>query len=400
MTFQQGRHLFHRAWLLEVHKQSRGACDQLLALIGKPHVPPFHSPESHIRCFVPNSIVHSTHYSTTGARVVPPCPLHHMQSRTAGGTGGTPDADGAASSASSFSSSANTAPEQLPPGTSAAASAPQSSGRDYGSISHASGLVPSGASRDVYSPVPTASWQKAAIAIGSAIGALANPARADLVAALGETTGGVAFRRMRQRMLVNSEGQEVLRDRPRVTSESVTRHLSERPRDSSSPGGPGPGPDSSPSLAGVSFGEAYARFMAERNFSADERPAVRFVDDPELAYIAARAREVHDFWHVLFDCPTTVTGELALKMVELVQTGMPMCALSVIGGPVKLSPRNRLALQNVYYPWAVRAGLQATDLMCIYYEKYFDEGLDEVRARWRITPAPRAASSGTSRGSK
>jgi ubiquinone biosynthesis protein Coq4 len=46
---------------------------------------------------------------------------------------------------------------------------------------------------------------------------------------------------------------------------------------------------------------------------------VRFVDDEELAYIAVRSREVHDFWHVLFDCPTTVTGELALKMVEWVQ---------------------------------------------------------------------------------
>lgn len=46
---------------------------------------------------------------------------------------------------------------------------------------------------------------------------------------------------------------------------------------------------------------------------------VRFVDDPELAYVAVRSREVHDFWHVLFDCPTTVTGELALKMLEFVQ---------------------------------------------------------------------------------
>eukprot|EP00951_Prasinocladus_malaysianus_P042861 scaffold526757_cov21-Prasinocladus_malaysianus.AAC.1 len=46
---------------------------------------------------------------------------------------------------------------------------------------------------------------------------------------------------------------------------------------------------------------------------------VRFVDDPELAYVAARSREVHDFWHVLFDCHTNVLGELALKAVEAVQ---------------------------------------------------------------------------------
>lgn len=45
----------------------------------------------------------------------------------------------------------------------------------------------------------------------------------------------------------------------------------------------------------------------------------RFVDDPELAYVITRMREVHDFWHVLFDCHTNVFGELALKALEFVQ---------------------------------------------------------------------------------
>lgn len=45
----------------------------------------------------------------------------------------------------------------------------------------------------------------------------------------------------------------------------------------------------------------------------------RFIDDPELAYVMARSREVHDFWHVLFDCHTNVFGELALKALEFVQ---------------------------------------------------------------------------------
>jgi ubiquinone biosynthesis protein COQ4 len=45
----------------------------------------------------------------------------------------------------------------------------------------------------------------------------------------------------------------------------------------------------------------------------------RFVDDQELAYVITRMREVHDFWHVLFDCHTNVFGELALKALEFVQ---------------------------------------------------------------------------------
>jgi hypothetical protein len=67
------------------------------------------------------------------------------------------------------------------------------------------------------------------------------------------------------------------------------------------------------------FGHAYGAFMQQGSFRADDRPPVRFVDDEELAYVAQRAREVHDLWHVLFNCRTTVLGELALKAVEFVQ---------------------------------------------------------------------------------
>ena len=111
------------------------------------------------------------------------------------------------------------------------------------------------------------------------------------------------------------------------------------------------------------FGAAYARFMGDRNFQADDRPPVRcetrgscqvrctvqlpstkrglwysapphspssyevtrycpslrFVDDEELAYVLTRMREVHDFWHVLFDLNTDVNSELAVKALEFVQ---------------------------------------------------------------------------------
>lgn len=68
-----------------------------------------------------------------------------------------------------------------------------------------------------------------------------------------------------------------------------------------------------------SLGAEYAAFMAQRHFEADARPAVRYVDNEELAYVATRVRETHDFWHVLFNCPTTIFGETALKALEFVQ---------------------------------------------------------------------------------
>ena len=50
-------------------------------------------------------------------------------------------------------------------------------------------------------------WQQAAVAVGSAVGALLDPRRADLIAALGETTGKHAFERVLQRMKSSPEGR-------------------------------------------------------------------------------------------------------------------------------------------------------------------------------------------------
>ena len=68
-----------------------------------------------------------------------------------------------------------------------------------------------------------------------------------------------------------------------------------------------------------SFGSEYHEFMRKRNFRADERPPVRFVDDAELAYVATRYRQVHDFWHVIFACDTSLLGETTLKALEFSQ---------------------------------------------------------------------------------
>lgn len=50
-------------------------------------------------------------------------------------------------------------------------------------------------------------WQQAAVAVGSAMGALLDPRRADLIAALGETTGKPAFERVLERMKRSPEGR-------------------------------------------------------------------------------------------------------------------------------------------------------------------------------------------------
>ncbi|CAD5173114.1 ubiquinone biosynthesis protein COQ4 homolog, mitochondrial [Musa acuminata AAA Group] len=215
--------------------------------------------------------------------------------------------------------------------------------------------------------IPLKGWQQAAVALGSALGALMDPRRADLIAALGETTGKPAFQRVLERMRNRSEGREVLLERPRVISAEVS-HAWDLPEST--------------------FGSAYARFMGTRNFSPDDRPPVRFMDTDELAYVATRAREVHDFWHVLFGLPTNLIGESALKVIEFQQMFLPMCALSVVGGSARFSEKQRALFFQHYFPWALRAGMASTDLMCVYYEKHFHEDLEDVRKKWGIIRCP------------
>lgn len=54
------------------------------------------------------------------------------------------------------------------------------------------------------------------------------------------------------------------------------------------------------------------------------------------------------------------------------QTGMPMTALSVLGGQFRLKAPARAQLYQDFLPWAVRAGFRSADLMCLYYEKHFE----------------------------
>lgn len=212
-------------------------------------------------------------------------------------------------------------------------------------------------------------WQQAAVAVGSAVGALLDPRRADLIAALGETTGKPAFERVLERMRRSPEGRAVLLERPQVISAKVG-HAWDLPENT--------------------FGAAYARFLGSRNFSPDDRPPVRFMDTDELAYVAMRAREVHDFWHTLFGLPTNLTGESALKVIEFEQMHLPMCLLSVVGGTSRFNAKQRKLFFQHYFPWAVKAGFQCTDLMCVYYEQHFHEDLEDARRKWGIIPAPTA----------
>ena len=211
--------------------------------------------------------------------------------------------------------------------------------------------------------------QRVRLVARSAFGALRDPRRADLVATLGEVSGTVALRRLEVDLLRSETGRRLLSERPEVTEESLrAAGVFDLPR--------------------TSLGGAYAEFMGEHGFSADQRDPVRHIEDERLAYVALRYRQTHDFWHVVCGLPPTVLGEISLKWFEMVQTGLPMCSLAALVGPLRLSATERLRLLTMYAPWAARYGKSSVPMISVPWESYLTKDLSEVRHLLRIYPAP------------
>jgi len=214
--------------------------------------------------------------------------------------------------------------------------------------------------------VPLSTPERVALTLLGSAGALASHSRADLVAAVGELTGEGALRRLKQRIASTSEGSEILREQPRVTSDALR---------------------SARRCEAGTFGSAYSHFMDTRSFDPSERPSVRFVDDPELAYVACRAREAHDFWHALTGCPASVDGEIALKAFEFANTGLPVGLLS-LAASARVPQSRRSRLFNELIPWGLSSGNAAFPLPAVFFEQRLDQPLRDLQRELRIRPAP------------
>jgi ubiquinone biosynthesis protein COQ4 len=217
----------------------------------------------------------------------------------------------------------------------------------------------------------------------NAAAAMNDPTRADAVAAVGELTGRLALQRMLKAMQANAVGQKILKDRPIVSKATIPYHqlLASRVDDSDTA-----------TATDITFGQAYGAFLHRHGFDPDERDCVRYIEDPDLAYVMLRYRQCHDFWHTLTNLPPTVPGELGLKWLELFQTGLPLAALSsTVGSWTQLkSYEEQQVVWGVYLPWAQRVGTQMPfgQLLNVYYEHEWDTPIQELRARLNIEPAP------------
>ena len=64
-------------------------------------------------------------------------------------------------------------------------------------------------------------FQRMLLTAGSSIAALLDPRRQDMIACLGETTGEEALHKILQVMQTSIEGQQILREKPRINTKTV-----------------------------------------------------------------------------------------------------------------------------------------------------------------------------------
>ncbi|XP_014357897.2 ubiquinone biosynthesis protein COQ4 homolog, mitochondrial [Papilio machaon] len=214
--------------------------------------------------------------------------------------------------------------------------------------------------------IPTNNFQRTILSVGSAAVALLNPYRGDMIACLGEVTGESSLKYMREKMLETTEGAKILTEQPRINSQTVCfETLGKMPE--------------------RSVGRVYADFMTDNNITADSRLPVQFISDPELAYVMQRYREVHDLVHAILFMKTTMLGEVTVKWIEGIQTKLPMCVGGGIWGAARLKPKHRQLYLKHYLPWAITTGNNAKFLQGIYFEKRWDQDIEDFHKEMNIT---------------
>jgi len=187
----------------------------------------------------------------------------------------------------------------------------------------------------------------------------------DLIAALGEATATPYFiYRLRDAMLLSPTGRRILRDRPRISSQTLSMPYLR-------------------SLPANTVGRAYADWLDREGVSPDTRDTVKYIDDEECAYVMQRYRECHDFYHALTGLPVMVEGEVALKAFEFANTLLPMTGLRLFA-VLRLKPVERERFFGIYLPWAVKNGVRGQEVINVYWEEQLERDVHELRAELGI----------------
>ncbi|CUS15107.1 unnamed protein product [Tuber aestivum] len=177
----------------------------------------------------------------------------------------------------------------------------------------------------------------------------------DLIAALVEATvTPYLIHRLRDAMLSSSTGRRILKDRARINSTTVSLEWLRN-------------------LPDVTMGREYAAYLDRESVSLDTA--------------SLRYRECHNFYHALTGLPVIAEGEVVLKACEFANTLLPRTGLSMFV-VVGLGPGEGGRVLTRCFPCAIRNGLQAKEVISIYWEEELETDVKQLRKRigWQKPP--------------
>lgn len=184
-----------------------------------------------------------------------------------------------------------------------------------------------------------------------------------------ELTGRTRYRQVLAELAGDPEAAELMRDRPELSSEYVDY-------------------DELRALPADTLGGAYVRHLDGNGISADYQAQGNIhVFEDEMAYLMRRFRQTHDVWHALLGLGIAGHEEVIIHAFSWGQLRLPVSAMVIAGGTIKhlLLERRwkalRYALREAY-----QIGREAKPLLAVYWEKQFEQSLDDVRARYNVRP--------------
>jgi len=142
------------------------------------------------------------------------------------------------------------------------------------------------------------------------------------------------------------------------------------------------------------LGRAFASHIDDNGLDVDKLRESAFIeaharDGEDQGYLAERGFQLHDLFHVLTGYDTSPLGEVGVVSFTAAQTMSPYPTFIMTTRPLQMA-----LYQPALLPFVMDAvaegwtrGRQADPLMAVRWEDHWDEPLDELRARHRLTPA-------------
>lgn len=142
-------------------------------------------------------------------------------------------------------------------------------------------------------------------------------------------------------------------------------------------------------LPAGTLGHAYAKFMLSHGLTPNvfDGPP-EDVRDPHAAFVIQRMRQTHDLWHVVTNCETDPSGEIALQAFTFAQVKAPSSAILAIMGTLRSMRYSRDVWRDALeLYWR---GRKAQPLVLFAWEDHWNTALADVRRMLGLPANPQS----------